>query len=45
MALAFGSRFDDDNYAVTTIDVDTGTVTTAGEIAGEPFEVVAVIGE
>lgn len=43
MARAFGGRFDDENYAVTTIDADTGTVTTVGEIAGEPFEVEAEI--
>ena len=44
MALAFGSRFSDDDYAVTTIDVETGTVTTVGELGGEPFEVEVVIG-
>ena len=44
MALGFGSRFSDEDYALTTIDVDTGTVTTIGELGGEPFEVEVVIG-
>lgn len=38
MAYAFGSRIDDDSYAVTYVDESQGTAVTKGEINGEPFE-------